>query len=167
MSFSYIPEKLRRGNRMKNFIKSFIALTLSILFIMDPLSAKAADIRAIEQQKEVVIDSLTMTEKQLSAISMLNYLTVFSQEINASSNSKLYLDNAYSSIVNNINPNAVDSDSKEQIDSLLNTIEAYQSIATKRERLQYIYQQNQAKAIQNALPNPMSVFKCGAVYKSC
>ena len=99
----------------------------------------------------------TMTDKQLSSISMLNHMTVLSQEINASSNSKLYLDNAYSSIVNNINPNAVDSDSMSQIRSLLNTINAYQSIETKRERLQYIYEQNQANALRKAIPSPMSV----------
>jgi len=112
---------------------------------------------SIMQQRKNEENNLTLTEKQTSAISMLNYITVLSQEINSSSNSKLYLDNAYSAIVNNINPNAVDNDSMSEIRTLLNTINAYQSIATKRERLRYIYQQNQAKAIQKALPNPMSI----------
>ena len=99
----------------------------------------------------------SMSDKQLSSISMLNHMTVLSQEINASSNSKLYLDNAYSDIVNNINPNAVDEDSLDQIKVLLNTIYAYQSIETKRERLKYIFEQNQAKALQQAVPNPILV----------
>lgn len=99
----------------------------------------------------------SMSDKQLSSISMLNHMTVLSQEINASSNSKLYLDNAYSDIVNNINPNAVDEDSLDQIKVLLNTIYAYQSIETKRERLKYIFEQNQAKALQQAIPNPILV----------
>lgn len=99
----------------------------------------------------------SMSDKQLSSISMLNHMTVLSQEINASSNSKLYLDNAYSDIVNNINPNAVDEDSLDQIKVLLNTIYAYQSIETKRERLKYIYEQNQAKALQQAVPNPILI----------
>ena len=64
----------------------------------------------------------SMSDKQLSSISMLNHMTVLSQEINASANSKLFLDNAYSDIVNNINPNAVDEDSMDQIRILLNTI---------------------------------------------
>ena len=98
-----------------------------------------------------------MNEKQLSSIAMLNHITVLSQEINASSNSRLYLDNVYSDIVNNINPNAVDEDSMYQIRVLLNTIHAYQSIETKRERIQYIYEQNQANAIQHAIPSPMSI----------
>lgn len=147
----------------RKFKKRIIAVVLCCVIIMSPsitvFSMENTDTvqQKIQQEKEDVIKSLTMTEKQLSAISMLNYMTVLSQEINASANSKLYLDNVYSSIVNNINPNAVDNDSMYQIQMLLDTINAYQSIATKRERLQYIYQQNQAKAIQKAIPNPMSV----------
>lgn len=99
----------------------------------------------------------SMTDKQLSSISMLNYMTVLSQEINESANSKVFLDNVYSDIVNNINPNAVDSDTMSQIRTLLNTIHAYQSIETKRERLQYIYEQNQADAVRKAIPNPVSI----------
>lgn len=145
--------------RITKRIMLFI-LSLSLLFSSTCVvlaNEMKEETQSIQEEKENIVNNLTMTEKQLSAISMLNYLTVLSQEINASSNSKLYLDNAYSSIVNNINPNAVDSDSMYQIRTLLNTINAYQSILTKRERLQYIYQQNQAKAIQEAIPNPMSV----------
>lgn len=62
-----------------------------------------------EEESNTLLDN--MSKQQLSSIAMLNYMTVLSQEINASANSKLYLDNIYSSIVNNINPNAVDEDS--------------------------------------------------------
>ena len=44
--------------------------------------------------------STDMSDAQLSSIAMLNYMTVLTQEINSSSNSKVFLDNAYSSIVN-------------------------------------------------------------------
>ncbi len=144
---------------MKKTIRRVIALLLSCLICLTPLSVAFAEGEGseIEREKEEIIANQTLTQKQLSAISMLNYLSVLSMEINKSSNSKLYLDNAYSAIVNNVNPNSVDKYSMEQIRSLLSTINAYQSIARKRERLQYIYQQNQAKAMQNAIPNPMSV----------
>ena len=115
-------------------------------------------VQEAENAEEEQSTSLSMmSDKQLSSISMLNHMTVLSQEINASANSKLYLDNVYSDIVNNINPNAVDEDSMDQIKVLLNTIYAYQSIETKRERLKYIFEQNQAKALQKAVPNPISV----------
>lgn len=108
-----------------------------------------------EEESNTLLDN--MSKQQLSSIAMLNYMTVLSQEINASANSKLYLDNIYSSIVNNINPNAVDEDSMAQIKEILNTIYSYQSIETKRERMQYLYEQNQANAIQQAIPEPISI----------
>ena len=98
-----------------------------------------------------------LSDKQLSSIAMLNHLTVLTQEINASSNSRVYLDNVYSDIVNNTNPNAVDEDSLYEIKKLLNTIYGYQSIEVKREHLQYIYEQNQAQAMRHAIPNPMTI----------
>ncbi len=98
-----------------------------------------------------------LSDKQLSSIAMLNHLTVLSKEINSSSNSRVYLDNAYSDIVNNTNPNAVDEDSLYEIKSLLDTIHAYQSIAVKRSRLAYIYEQSQAQAMRKAIPNPMTI----------
>lgn len=131
--------------------------TATTIFAKSPIVSAIETETDVRSEENTTIASKTMTDKQLSAILMLNYMTVLSQEINASSNSKLYLDNAYSAIVNNINPNAVDSDSMSQIRILLNTINAYQSITTKRDRLQYIYEQNQAKAIQKSFPNPMSV----------
>ena len=122
---------------------------------IDHVLIRAASTESEEQEQTASTSS--MSDKQMSSISMLNYMTVLSQEINSSSNSRLFLDNAYSDIVNNINPNAVDEDSMEQIRVLLNTIYAYQSIETKRERIKYIYEQNQANAIQKAIPSPLTV----------
>ena len=110
-----------------------------------------------EQEQPTNPTANSLSDKQKSSISMLNYITVLSKEINASSNSKLLLDNIYSDIVNNIYPNAIDNDSMSEIRVMLNTIHAYQSIETKRERLQYIYEQNQANAIKSAIPNPLSI----------
>ncbi|MDO5475639.1 MAG: hypothetical protein Q4F43_00825 [Eubacteriales bacterium] len=92
-----------------------------------------------------------LTDKQRSSIAILNHMTVLSQEINSSSNSRLYLDNAYSDIVNNINPNAIDEDSMAQIKMLLDTIYEYQTMESKRERLRYIYEQNRADAVKVAM----------------
>ena len=98
-----------------------------------------------------------LSQKQLNSLSMLNYLTVLSQEINSSQNNKLYLESVYSSIVNNTNPSSVDPDSKSQIDQLLNTIHGYVMIDEKRDRIQYIYEQNQASAMLKAIPNPIGL----------
>ena len=154
----FIEDKLcevRKGARKVNIEQHFWKKVVAcVLIIVNGIfcPAHVTDIAASENNAV-----LSMTDKQLSSISMLNHMTVLSQEINESANSKVYLDNAYSDIVNNINPNAVDSDTMSQIRTLLNTIHAYQSIETKRERLQYIYEQNQANAVKKAIPNPVSV----------
>ena len=98
-----------------------------------------------------------LTDKQRDSISMLNYLTVLTQEINSSKNSRLYLESAYSSIVNNTYPNAVDNRTLGELNTILDTLEDYRMIAVKRERLEYIYEQNKAQALRGAIPNPLGL----------
>ncbi len=98
-----------------------------------------------------------LDETQRNAIAMLNYITVLTQEINASKNSRLFLEQAYSSLVNNTYPNAVDSRTLSQLTGLLDTMENYRMVDVKRDRLQYIYEQNQALAIRAAIPHPLNI----------
>lgn len=100
----------------------------------------------------------SMSDEQLNAISMLNYITVLTQEINNAKNSRLYMEEAYSNLVNNTYPNAVDSFTLSQLTGLLDTMESYRMVDVKRDRLQYIYEHNKAQAIRSAVPNPMSIF---------
>lgn len=97
-----------------------------------------------------------LTAEQNNSVVMLNYLTTVTTEINESSNSKLYLENAYSSILNNTSPK-VDEDTQYYLNNLLNTLHSYRMIDVKRERLEYIYEQNKAQAIRDAMPNPLGL----------
>ncbi len=92
-----------------------------------------------------------------NSVAMLNYLTVVTQEINASKNSRLFLEEAYSSLINNTSPNAIDKRTKTQLNDMLDTIDAYRMIDVKRDRLKYIYEQNQAQALREAVPNPLGL----------
>ena len=103
------------------------------------------------------VDSETLNDTQLNSINMLNYLVMLTQEINAATNGRLYLEEAYSSLINNTLPEAVDNRTLVEINYLLDTLEDYRMIAVKRERIQYIYEQNQAQALRNALPNPLGL----------
>lgn len=105
--------------------------------------------------------SVPLSDKQRTSINMLNYLVVFSQEVNNSRNSRLLLEEAYSSLYNNTHPNAVDARTQVEINFLFDTIENYRMIAVKRDRLQYIYEQNQAQALRDAVPSPLGLI--GAV----
>lgn len=105
----------------------------------------------------VLAEDVELELPQKNAIAMLNYITVLTQEINASKNSRLYLEEAYSSLINNTYPNAVDNMTLSQLTGLLDIMESYRMINVKRERLQFIYEQNQAQAIKSAVPNPLGL----------
>ena len=63
-----------------------------------------------------------LDEEQKNSIAMLNYLAVLSQEINASKNSRLFLEEAYASLINNTNPEKVNELTESHLCSLLDTI---------------------------------------------
>lgn len=101
--------------------------------------------------------AVTMTQEQQNSINMLNYLTVLVQEIQESKNSRLYLESAYSELINNTEPSIVDELTLDEYEKILTVIENYRMTTVQRERLQYIYEQNSASAIRSALPNPLAV----------
>lgn len=111
-------------------------------------------------------DLLTSTQK--NSVNMLNYITVLTQEINESKGSRIYLESVYSSLINNINPNAVDTRTQAQMMSILDTLEGYRMINVKRKRLEYLYEQNRAQALRQAIPNPvglLSAVQSGSLLK--
>ena len=105
-----------------------------------------------------------LDDTQRNSIIMLNYLAVLTQEINASQNSRLYLENAYSTLINNTYPNAVDSRTLSQLASILDTLERYRMVAVKRERLEFVYEQNRAQAIRSAVPSPLGLLSAVRSY---
>lgn len=100
-------------------------------------------------------DDLTSTQR--NSINMLNYMSILTQEINEADGDQMLLETVYSSLVNDIYPNAVDTKTQTQITNLMDTIENYRMISVKRERLEYIYEQNRAQALRKAIPNPIGL----------
>ena len=98
-----------------------------------------------------------LSSEQKNSIAMLNYLTVSTEKINASKDNWLYLDEAYSALINNTYPNAVDQRTQSHMTQILDTIEGYRMVDVKRDRLRYLYEQNQAQAIRSAIPNPLGL----------
>lgn len=112
-------------------------------------------------------DALNSTQR--NSINMLNYMTVLTQRINDAKGNQLFLESAYSSLVNDIYPNSVDLKTQAQITSLMDTIENYRMVAVKRKRLEFLYEQNKAQALRQAIPNPLgllSVVESGNLLKS-
>lgn len=98
-----------------------------------------------------------LTQVQENSIAWLNYLAMLSQEINESQHSKMFLEEAYAAIINNTNPANVNELTESYLVNLLDIIEKYRMIEVKRERLEYLYEQNKARAFRQALPNPTAL----------
>jgi len=100
-------------------------------------------------------------EKQLAeqrnSFSMMYYLAITAEEIRTSKDNRLALEDIYTSLLNDINPGSVDDITQDHLKNLRDIIKAYLEISTKRERLQFIYNQEKASAIRNAVPNPLAV----------
>ena len=124
-------------------MKKILCLVLAAALLLPCVSAFA------EEEKT--------TAEQMTALAMLNHLTVITQETNDSRNSRLYMEKAYSELINNTYPNSVDSRTLSRLTRLLDTMEDYRMISVKRERLQFIYEQNQALAIRSSIPNPLGM----------
>ena len=110
-----------------------------------------------------------LSSTQRNSINMLNYMTVLTQQINEAKGNRYFLESAYSTLENDLYPNAVDMKTQGRIKSLMDTIDKYRMIAVKRDRLEYIYEQNKAQALRQAIPNPLgllSAVQSGSLLKA-
>lgn len=95
--------------------------------------------------------------EQRNSFSMMYYLAITAEEIRTSKDNRLALEDIYTSLLNDINPGSVDDITQDHLKNLRDIIKAYLEISTKRERLQFIYNQEKASAIRNAVPNPLAI----------
>ncbi len=98
-----------------------------------------------------------LTEQQKNSFSMLYHLAITAEEIRISKDNRLLLEDIYTSLLNDINPGAIDETTQDHLTNLRDVIKSYINITVKRDRLQYIYNQDKAAAIQSAVPDPLTV----------
>lgn len=113
-----------------------------------------------EDPSEPQEDHAALTQKQANSIAMLNYLAMISQKIESAKdthNSRLLLEEVYSALLNNTSPDKLDEKSQFHLTNLLDIIEDYRMISIKRDRLQFLYDQDKAATIREAVPNPLAV----------
>ncbi len=91
-----------------------------------------------------------LTTTQLTSINMINYMAVLTHQIKESDGDQMVLEDACSSLYNETYLKAVDEETEAQIVKLGNGINSYRMISKKKERLQYIYERNKAKAFKKA-----------------
>lgn len=102
-------------------------------------------------------DEYGLTEQQRNSFSMLYYLAITAEEIRISKDNRLILDDIYTSLLNDINPGAIDETTQDHLKNLRDIIKSYINISVKRDRLQYIYNQDKAATIRSAVPNPLAI----------
>ena len=130
-----------------------MVIVLTVVILPINTQATASD----DSINHILAEQNELTEVQKNSTAMMNYLAVLSQEINNSSNSRLYLEKVYSQLISNTYPNAVDELTQERLNDLLDIIKGYRMIDIKRERLQYLYEQQQARMLRSAVPNPLGL----------
>ena len=118
--------------------------------------AEEARLKAEEEVRQKAEEERIRAE-QMNSYSMMNYLAITAEEIRKSRDNRLILDDIYTELLNDINPGAIDDRTQEHMQNLRDIINQYISISTKKERLQYIYNQNKAAAFRSAIPNPISI----------
>lgn len=166
-SSAEIEEESAEGIETSTAIPVEIAVNETQEQPSDAVNPIANDATSEEDEFEDEPEGLTLTQR--NSINMLNYMTVLTQEINDDKGNQLFLESAYSSLVNDIYPNSVDTKTQAQITSLMDTVNNYRMISVKRDRLKYIYEQNRAQALRQAIPNPvglLSAVQSGSLLKA-
>lgn len=137
---------------MKSTIATFMIATIFTSTVFCSVSAAENTAVTVEQQ-------------QHNAINMLNYMSELSYEASESKN-RIRLEELYSALTNNTRPNAVDTQTLDEVLSLLDTLEGYRMTSVKRDRIQYIYEQRQAQAFRDAMPNPVGLLSLTRAYSN-
>lgn len=122
-----------------------------------PESSNEAAVNTLESSDEEKTNEYGLSEQQMNSFSMLYYLAIAAEEIRTEKDNRLVLEDIYTSLLNDINPGAIDDTTQDHLKNLRDVIGSYVNIAVKRERIQYIYNQDKAAAIRSAVPNPLAV----------
>lgn len=110
-----------------------------------------------ETDDSAFLEPTVLTDEQANSVNMLNYLAALTREILAKKNSRIFVEQAYNSLINDINPSKVDVLTQSHFNELLDDLHEFEKILTKRDRLKYLFEQNQAQAMRNAIPNPLGL----------
>lgn len=122
----------------------------------DEAKTSVNDTTITENVAQEIDEEASLTPTQLNTVNMLNYMTALTQNVTEERKSQLFLEKAYNSF-DNLYPNSVDIKTQSQITNIMDTISDYRMISVKRDRIQFIFEKNKAKALLQAIPNPLSI----------
>lgn len=123
----------------------------------EEISVTEDNVKNDDTQDIIVEGEISEEQRRQNSFSMLYHLAIVAEEIRTSKDNRLILEDIYTSLLNDINPEMVDEKTQDHLKNLRDIIKSYLSISIKRERLQFIYNQKKAAAIRSAVPNPLSI----------
>ncbi len=144
----------------KRMLAGIVALAMAVSPLagtnsVGPVEAEAAEITTGEAtEKSAGEQEEDMSEEWKNSFSMMYYLAITAEEIRTSKDNRIALEDIYTSLLNDINPGAIDEITQDHLKNLRDIIKSYLEISTKRERLQFIYNQEKGAGIRLAVPNP-------------
>ena len=98
-----------------------------------------------------------LTKEQKDALALVNYFSSVQEEVYSYKKNKAYLDELYSNLRNYTKLSTLDNESKDEFLKIMDTIHEYGMIDTKRERLEFLLENQKSEAIKSAVPSPLSV----------
>ncbi len=100
---------------------------------------------------------IELSDMQKNAIAMLYHLATTTETIRISKDNRVILEDIYTSLLNEINPGAIDETTQDHLDNIRIVIGNLLNIQSKREQLQYIHNQQKAAAMKEAVPDPLAI----------
>ena len=105
---------------MNRFLKQIVSIILLVSLLLGAVESVHADEgTSVKERKEfnslVDFESFGLTDEQLSALDLMNHLTIVMYEINDSQINRMYLEKTFTSIINYLNVSKIDLHTKQQI----------------------------------------------------
>lgn len=98
-----------------------------------------------------------LSEKQKKDIAVLNYMTYLSYDIEAHKKDRLYLENIYNQLENNVLEDRLDEGTADRVIKMRDQIYNFRMIEIQRERIEYLNENRQSQAIKSAIPDPLYI----------
>lgn len=94
-------------------------------------------------------------EEGKSALAMLNYVTYLSYDIKVQKNNRLYLEEIYDQIGNNVLEDKIDEGTQHALTKMRDRIIKFRMLEIQRDRIEFLNENKQSQAIRSAIPNPL------------
>lgn len=115
------------------------------------------DIVPIVEPEKYIYEEYGFTPEQWNSVAIMNELLSITQEIRKFKDSRLFLEEEYNKLLYNYKQSRIGADTLQHSLDMLDALEEYKMLNEKRARLEYLCEQNRAKALKQSMPNPMSL----------